>query len=88
MQGFNIHHKDYNKTNYSLSNLEKLSISEHATVHSKDIKQQFKPKFSLEEVQHAKNKGIDRCEYANILNIFTDEYYKHLNYYKLTKSTR
>jgi len=37
-EGFCIHHKDHNKSNNKISNLEALSKSDHAKLHAKENK--------------------------------------------------
>ena len=37
-KGFDIHHKDFNKANYELDNLELLSLSDHRKIHAGWVK--------------------------------------------------
>ena len=62
-KGYVIHHKDFNKLNNDISNLQLLTISEHVTLHNNNMSVETKQKIS----KKAKNR------------IFSNEHKKNLS---------
>lgn len=88
LKGFNVHHKDHNKKNDYISNLELESISDHLNEHRDSFFKEFKPKFSKEIIKSTIEKTYARPEAANELGIYVDELYAHLRYFDISGKKR
>ena len=87
LEGYNIHHKDFSKTNDNINNLQYLTIKEHIKIHPprkwtipKDIK---KLHITKEDIQNAINNCNCRAETADLLDITHNELYDLIQYYKI-----
>jgi hypothetical protein len=58
-KGYNIHHKDHNKDNNELDNLELLSASEHKKIHAKELTEEQIQKFKNNLEKKARPKAIE-----------------------------
>lgn len=88
LKGFNVHHKDHNKRNDYISNLELESISDHLNEHRDFFYKEFKPKFSEAAIKSATEKTYARPEAANELGIYVDELYAHLRHFGISGEKR
>jgi nitrogen fixation NifU-like protein len=78
LAGLNIHHVDENKRNDCLSNLKRLSVGEHRAIHDESIKLRYYQTLSgvePESIRAALNATNTRAEAADLLGLYTDEFY-------------
>jgi hypothetical protein len=84
----NVHHKDHNKKNDLLSNLEGISRADHIAEHRDHHWDDFSPEFSEREIKKALEDSYARPEAANNLGIYADELYKHIRHYGMGTTKR
>lgn len=56
-KGYHVHHKDHNKNNNELSNLELLTIKEHRKRHSEEMSEELKEKYRKNLNKNARPKA-------------------------------
>lgn len=72
--GEHIHHIDHNKLNDDISNLRKLSATEHAEMHAREI--EFNERSRRMRAYHAANPGKHRKGQPRICPICGNEFYR------------
>lgn len=58
-KGYHIHHKDHNKNNNEISNLELLTKEEHSKRHSEEMSEELKEKYRENLNKNARPKAIE-----------------------------
>ena len=86
LNGHNIHHIDFSKTNDCIDNLQYLTINEHIKIHPPikwTISKEMTSAITNDMVINAISNTNCRCEAADMLRITHRELYELLEYYEI-----
>jgi NifU-like protein involved in Fe-S cluster formation len=86
LNGHNIHHIDFSKTNDSINNLQYLTIKEHIIIHPPrkwTIPNEIISDITKDMISNAISHTNCRCETADMLEITHRELYELLEYYEI-----
>lgn len=77
-KGYDIHHKDHNKENNTLENLELISKSNHSKLHSKELTEEQKEKRRRNMLENVIPKAIEWHKSENAKEFHKEQYKKSL----------